>query len=92
MVKLNIDGFVEAECPMLNKYEMKKLNLSNSPGLKVQIFLDKYEAQKAFTGHRGRNSCTTIICPIIYDKGLCFQNKKSCIYGSLTIKDKQDSY
>jgi hypothetical protein len=62
MVNIKIENLVEVECPILNDITMKKNNTNNSPGLKIQLFLNGIPAKEFAEGFAQEDSCTKILC------------------------------
>jgi len=90
MTKVNIEGFVEVECPNLNEATMKVDELNISPKLKVQLFINREEAIKFYKGYETDESrCTKIICTEIAGDGKCgYDPSNYCLYANLSIAKK----
>jgi hypothetical protein len=84
MVKVNMDGILEMECPNYNKYFMESLELTNSPGLKVAIFLRENPAQEAYDKKKKQEECTHISCGLKRTTGKCYESS-NCLYNSITL-------
>ncbi len=89
MTKVNIEGFIEVECPILNKSKMKELELTASPRLKVQVFLGEFNNKY---GEEEYNTLqyTRVVCRE-KEEVHCMKNKNHiCLYVPLTISKKKD--
>jgi hypothetical protein len=86
MTKVNIEGFVEVECPVYNKERIDRGKLDKSLGLKIQIFLDS--VPESLEGHGV--ACTKIVCPSYSSERGCmvYRDEQPCLYSELAIKDK----
>jgi len=84
MVKVNMEGILEIECPNYNKYFMESLELAKSPELKVSIFLGENPAQECYDGKKKQEECTNIACGIKRIDGQCYA-RSNCLYNSLTL-------
>jgi hypothetical protein len=86
MTKVNIEGFVEVECPHLNAQKMKAENLAKSPKLKVQLFLNFKEASEALRD----SECTKIICPTLDGYSKCSYIHNNCLYGNISLDNPNE--
>jgi hypothetical protein len=84
MVKVNMEGVLEIECPNYNEYFMEYLELKKSPELKVSIFLGKNPAQEFYDGKKEQEECTKIACGLKRITGKCYQ-ESDCLYNSITL-------
>jgi hypothetical protein len=85
MTKINIDGFIEAECPVLNESKMNLNKIATSPHLKVQIFLDELEARAHYEGRVREDNCTKIFCDGIHYDGICeYKGNALCLYNKMS--------
>jgi hypothetical protein len=84
MVKVNMEGVLEMECPNYNKYFMESLELTKSPELKVSIFLGENPAQESYNGNKNQEECTQISCGLKRIDGKCYE-KSNCLYNSITL-------
>ena len=84
MVKVNMEGILEIECPNYNKYFMESLELTKSPELKVSIFLGENPAQEFYDKKKSQEECTQIACGLKRITGQCYQ-RNNCLYNSIKL-------
>lgn len=84
MVKVNMEGVLEMECPNYNKYFMESLELTKSPGLKVSIFLGENPAQEFYDKKKEQEECTHVACGLKRVTGKCYK-RTDCLYNSITL-------
>jgi hypothetical protein len=90
MKTVNLDGFIEVECPIYNQRIMRRNGLDKSPGLKVQVFLGELESkslEEEYDSLRGKY--TKIACELIRKGRDCECSPSPCEYAGLTIRPEK---